>query len=204
MTARVGGGSGESRKGAAGPVSRSVSQSEFALRFFAVAGVALSCSGLLAAAVIRLAPPSAAPASLQFPPTFAASTAALFCGSWWLARALHFVRRERQPAFRRSLVGALVAGTAFVGLQTAALNWMLRRQAPEDVQTGVTAFVAVASALHGMHFLVALLCLAFVTVRAFADRYDHEYYWGVTVCGWFWHALGVAWIAVLGVMLIAR
>jgi heme/copper-type cytochrome/quinol oxidase subunit 3 len=58
--------------------------------------------------------------------------------------------------------------------------------------------------LHGMHFVVALLFLCHITVQAMADRYDHEYYWGVTVCAWFWHALGVAWVAILFVMLIAQ
>ncbi|MFO1093983.1 MAG: hypothetical protein U0992_11835 [Planctomycetaceae bacterium] len=36
-----------------------------------------------------------------------------------------------------------------------------------------------------------------MTARAHAERYDHEYYWGVSVCAWFWHALGIAWLFVL-------
>ena len=68
-----------------------------------------------------------------------------------------------------------------------------------------TPFVAIVmlAALHGMHFVVAVLFLSYVTVRALADRYDHEYYWGVSVAAWFWHALGVVWIGILAVFAIA-
>jgi cytochrome c oxidase subunit III len=47
------------------------------------------------------------------------------------------------------------------------------------------------------------LFLVFVTVQGFADRYDHEYYWGVLVCACFWHALGIVWLAILFVLVIA-
>ena len=62
----------------------------------------------------------------------------------------------------------------------------------------------VIAALHGMHFVIALLFLSYVTVQAFADRYDHEYFFGVTVCSWFWHLLAVVWCAILVVMMIVR
>jgi heme/copper-type cytochrome/quinol oxidase subunit 3 len=133
---------------------------------------------------------------------FIASTAAVLWGSVCLSRALSAVRRERQAEFRRQLLWALCAGGLFVALQMAALNWLMRRQAPAEVQTGETAFVAVMAALHALHFVVALLCLVFVAVQAFADRYDHEYFWGVLVCAWFWHALTLVWLAVLAVVAI--
>ena len=98
----------------------------------------------------------------------------------------------------------LTAGTMFVGVQTFALATLIRQQPPSDVETGAAAFAAVFATLHGIHFVVALLFLCYVTVQALADRYDHEYYWGVTVCAYFWHALGIAWVAILFVMLTAR
>ena len=52
-------------------------------------------------------------------------------------------------------------------------------------------------------FVVATLFLSLVAVRTFADRYDHEYYWGVSVVAWFWHALGIVWLAILAVFAIA-
>ncbi len=178
-------------------------RSDFALRFFAVSAGLLLAALALSSALLTLAPADDRRGPTQFPPAFAASTLLLFCGSAALSRAVTFVRREKQRPFRRSLMGALLCGTLFVGIQTFALSQLIRQQPAEEVPTGAGAFVAVVAALHAMHFVVALLCLVFVTVQALADRYDHEYYWGVTVCAWFWHALGVIWCAVLAAMAIA-
>jgi cytochrome c oxidase subunit 3 len=179
------------------------SQSRLALQFFAVSAFALIAAGALAAGLVRLWPSTSFPRA-TFSPVFALSTAALLTGSACLSQAVAAVKRERQPRFRRMLALALCSGTLFVATQTTALNWLVRRQDPEDVQTGAATFVAVLASLHGLHFLVALLCLSFVTVQAFADRYDHEYYWGVSVCAWFWHVLGIIWLVVLAVMAIVR
>ncbi len=52
--------------------------------------------------------------------------------------------------------------------------------------------------LHGLHVTVAMMVLSYVTLRALNDRYDLEYSFGVSVCTWFWHILGVVWIFILG------
>ena len=67
----------------------------------------------------------------------------------------------------------------------------------------MTPFVLMLAALHALHLSVALLFLAFVGTRAGADRYDHEYHWGVRFCAWFWHALGIAWLLILAIFAIA-
>ena len=163
----------------------------------------LTLAGLLAALLLRMFPIPANRPPTQFPAAFLVSTVLLLVGSISLARARGFVRRERQRPFRRHLLFALAAGTLFVSTQTYALTSLIRQQPPEEAAVGAGAFVAVMAALHGMHFVVALMFLVFITVNAFADRYDHEYYWGVTVCAWFWHILGIVWLAVLAVIVIA-
>ena len=183
--------------------STATRRSDFALRFFALSAALLLVALSLSSLLLKLSPTDNRREPTQFPLAFAASTVLLCCGSAALARAVGFVKRERQRPFRRSLMWALLAGTLFVGFQTFALSQLIHQQPAEEVPTGVGAFVAVVAALHAMHFVVALLCLVYVTVQAFADRYDHEYYWGVIVCTWFWHALGIIWCAILAVMAIA-
>jgi cytochrome c oxidase subunit III len=180
------------------------SRSEFAVRFAVVSAVLLALACALCLLLLRVFPPLPTKSPTQFSPAFAVSTLLLAVGSVSLWRAHGLVRRERQAPFRRNLITALAAGTAFVGTQSYALTCLIRQQPPDEAATGAGAFVAVIAALHAMHFVVALLCLVFITVWAFADRYDHEYYWGVTVCTWFWHILGIVWVVVLGVMAIAR
>ena len=64
--------------------------------------------------------------------------------------------------------------------------------------------VFVAVALHALHGIAALLWLVYATLRGFAGDYDHEYRFGLTACGWCWHALGVVWIAILFTFATAR
>uniref|UniRef100_A0A7C4LME4 Heme-copper oxidase subunit III family profile domain-containing protein n=1 Tax=Schlesneria paludicola TaxID=360056 RepID=A0A7C4LME4_9PLAN len=183
-------------------VSRSSSESRQAVQFFGVALASFTAALGLGWGLATVCPPSSFPRAV-FPPIFALSTVVLGLGSLALSRAVEAVRGERQQLFRRRLRWALYAGILFVGAQFSGLRWLIARQAPEEAATGVGPFVAVVASLHAVHFIVALLFLAFVLVRAAAGRYDHEYYWGVTVCAWFWHVLGVAWLVVLGVMALA-
>lgn len=179
-----------------------VSRPAFARRFLGLSLGVLVVVALLAGALSAWFPPVREPGQ-RFPPLFGASTVALWLGSWTLSRAVESVRRERQVAFRRFLLWSLCWGTLFVALQCVALQWLLRTQIPDEVQTGDRAFVGVAATLHALHFLVAILFLIFILLQAHLERYDHEYFWGVWVCAWFWHLLGVAWLVVLGVIAVS-
>ena len=179
-------------------------RSLYAVRFFLLAVFLLVVTLGLSLALLWLIPPISTGPSNQFSPAFGISTCLLFMGSGCLFRAIESVRRERQYSFRRWLVLALTSGTLFVAVQTYALTSLIRRHSVNDASTDAAAFVAVITVLHAMHFTIALLFLSHITIQAFSDRYDHEYYWGVTICAWFWHALGIVWVAILVVMLIAR
>jgi heme/copper-type cytochrome/quinol oxidase subunit 3 len=171
--------------------------------FFAALGV-LTGAGALAWLLMRLFGRPAITGELWFPPAFAVSSLLLLAGSVSLQRAVRFVQRERQGQFRAWLLVGLATGTAFMGVQTWGL-WSLfpaEREAGE-ASLGVTPFVLMLALLHGLHFFVAVLFLTFVATRAFADRYDHEYHWGVTCAAYFWHALGAAWLLILAIFAIA-
>ncbi|MDB5347966.1 MAG: cytochrome o ubiquinol oxidase subunit [Schlesneria sp.] len=176
------------------------SHSEFAVRFAVVSALLLLLAIAIGTALLKLLPIAPSLPPNHFPRAFIISTILLLIGSWSLSRACAFVRRERQVPFRRHLLISLAAGTLFVAMQTYALTSLIRQQRPEDISTAAAPYVAVMVALHAMHFVVALMFLVFVTVQAFADRYDHEYYFGVTICTWFWHALGIVWLVVMAVI----
>lgn len=174
-----------------------------ALRFIFVSAAISAAAGALALALTRFVPFHAEPGQVVFPPAFWGTTVLLGLGSACLQNAVYSVRRERQKPFRRSLLGALVCGTLFVGMQSYGLGCLVRNQVPDDAQTGANAFITMLGALHAMHFALALMFLVWVTLSALADRYDHEYSWGVTVCAWFWHGLGVVWVLILVIFSIA-
>lgn len=176
-------------------------ESGFALRFIFASLAVFGLAGGLAYALIHFGNTATARSQI-LPPAFWLTSALLATGSVALYSASNYVRIEKQRPFRRCLLVALAAGTLFVGFQSYGLACLLSRQNPADVATGVNAFIFVFATLHGLHFALALWFLVFVTLRAFADAYDHEYSWGVTVCGWFWHFLGAVWLCILAVFLI--
>jgi cytochrome c oxidase subunit 3 len=166
--------------------------------FIVVAGVSLAW---LLISMFGLPEPTV---RLTFPPALAVSTAFLFGGSAALERAAYWVKRERQARFRRWLRAALGLGILFIGVQLYGLLAVIpKERSPAEASLGIKPFVMVFAGLHVMHFFVATLCVACVTARTIADRYDHEYHWGVTFCAWFWHALGLAWLAILVIFAVA-
>jgi len=159
-------------------------------------------TALLLGAVFGRQPPAD---RLRLPWAFLLSTVLLGVGSWQLELARMHVRREKQVEFRRSLLQALISAMAFVSVQGYGL-WAIDKggNSPEEAQLGVHGFVIMFTVLHAMHFLVAQSILLWVTLSAFADRYDHEYSWGVTFAAGFWHILGVVWVCILFVFTTAN
>ena len=177
-------------------------QSQLALRFFCVSALVFTVGALVGFALVRFAgePFGSAPA---YPWAFAVSTSLLLTGSVLLQRGISLVRRERQLGFQKALIAAVVVGMLFIGVQSYALWSLYGHQDPGEVQTGSAAFVFVFTGMHGVHFTIALLFLVFVMLRARAQRYDHEYHWGVIVATTFWHLLGAAWLAILMAIVIS-
>lgn len=172
--------------------------SRTALTFFFLTLLILCAAGGVAWSLIHVLGRSEHGFQLEFPPAFAVSTALLGLGSFALHRSLRAVQRERQRIFRRWLGLALLSGGLFMAFQCYGLWSILpAERSPSAVSLGVSAPVWMLIALHGLHFFVAVLFVCFVLARALADRYDHEYYWGVSVCAWFWHGLGIAWLGIL-------
>ena len=178
------------------------SRSLLARRFFVLSSGLLTAAVLIAMTGIRWL--SRAPLDQSVMPIpFWISTPFLLAGSVTLQRAAWLVRVQQLESFRRWLILSLIAGTLFVGVQICGLWRLSQNQTrpgeslPESAETGANAFVAMAAGMHGVHFVIALLFVAWITVNAFANRYDHEYSGGVTFCAWFWHTLGIAWLAIL-------
>lgn len=178
------------------------SSSNLALCFFFLSVIVLAASGFGTWALVSASRFEPTVTDFMFPPAFAVSTMLLAAGSWTLHRANSFVRIERQIAFRRNLWSALAAGTMFVSVQSYGL-WCLLSQKQAAATLGLHDGAFAFTLMHGVHFLVALLFVVFVLLRALADRYDHEYFWGVTFCTWFWHALGIAWLVIMAAFLVA-
>lgn len=179
-------------------------QSSLAPRFF-LATVGQACVCILLSVGLAQALGAPPPTKrLSLPGAFQVATLFLFLGSWFLHKAHGWVRLEKQKEFRRSLLLGLGSAVLFVSTQTYGLWGFVKGTVDyHDPQLNSHGFVFMFTALHAMHFVVAQSVLLWVTMAAFRDRYDHEYYLGVTFASWFWHVLGVAWLAILWVFTIA-
>lgn len=175
-----------------------------ARRFFLASVLQAQIAILIAAFLVIVADVPSPGARVTLPVAFQFGTLLLALGSWFLHRAVQFVRMERQVPFRRSLLAALTCAVLFVGVQSFGI-WSLTLMAKgtDNPQVNVHGFVFMFTALHALHFIVAQSVLLWVTLSAFADRYDHEYNWGVQFAAWCWHGLGIVWIAILCVFAIA-
>jgi heme/copper-type cytochrome/quinol oxidase subunit 3 len=187
-------------------LGHSLPESQFALRFFGLAAGMFCVAGLTLFLLTRFVAPPHAPGQFVIPAAFGFSTLCLILCSVSQAFGLAAVRRERQVRFRRDMLLALAFGTAFVGVQVFGMWCIVQNlrshQNAGEAQLGATSLVMGAAAMHALHVIVAMLVLAYVTLRGLDDRYDHEYSFGVAVCAWFWHVLGILWVFILGAYLI--
>jgi heme/copper-type cytochrome/quinol oxidase subunit 3 len=178
------------------------------VRFLLLASGLVAAGGWLAWLLLLAWPATDAVESndrVRLPAAFHFSTAILIVVSVALHNAWSAVRVERQPQFRRWLRIAATAAVLFIGVQSFGLAGFVA-ELPRDAyrsSTGSGIFVFVFAVLHALHAGVATLCLGWVLAAASANRYDHEYCWGVTFCTFFWHVLGGVWLCILATFAIS-
>jgi len=152
--------------------------------------------------VVRLrAPEWPPPGSPSLPAGMWTSTAVLIVLSLLMVLAERALERGRQETATRMLTASLVLAIAFLGSQVA--NWM--RLAGNDVMPHQSLFVFgfyILTFLHAAHVVGGLVPLILVALRARAGKYSNGESEGVHLVAMYWHFLVVAWIAVLGVLLV--
>ncbi|MEM7811572.1 MAG: hypothetical protein AAF532_08865 [Planctomycetota bacterium] len=104
-------------------------RSEIGLWWFVVSLGFFFASGLLIVACVLPFLPR--PDDFEVPRLLYVSTAIAVAAGWLAGRAVTLVRRERQTAFRRSLVGAMALGGVFCVVQGWALGEVLAEHLPK-------------------------------------------------------------------------
>lgn len=178
---------------------------ELATYVFILSLAVFFTSSLIAFLVIRLTGNRlAASVPIQLPWSIWISTAALLLTSFSLSRSLAMVRRERQLPMRRWLVASSVLGLVFLVVQGFSLSEILNQHfVALESRMSLYGIVFFLIALHALHVLGGMLCLAVVTLRGFQYRYDHECYRGLKVCAIYWHFLDIVWVFMLAALYFA-
>ncbi len=142
---------------------------------------------------------------LSLPASFWVSTAFLIVASVCLQRGVWLVHRQRIVEFRRWLLVAMVAASAFVIAQLFGMNHLLQIHFTQlDGSTKVYGLSCTLAFVHALHVIGGMIYLGYVLIQAYRNRYDHERHWAVDNCAGYWHFLDVVWFAMLATFLITR
>jgi heme/copper-type cytochrome/quinol oxidase subunit 3 len=145
--------------------------------------------------ILRAAHPEAwaPPGEVLNVPITAGNTFLLICSSVTMVKAFAAVQDGDQRRLRLWLVATTLIGASFVGVQVYEY-WHLVEKGfgPSTGLYGSTFYTM--TGFHGFHVTMGVLCLLFVTTKAFRGGYSTSDYRGVEVVGLYWHFVDLVWI----------
>ena len=145
--------------------------------------------------ILRVAQPQAwaPPGQVLNVPITAVNTFLLICSSVTMVKAFAAAQDGNQRMLVRWLLATVVIGATFVGVQVYEYWHLIEKGfVPSEGLYGSTFYTM--TGFHGFHVTVGVLCMIFVTWRAFRGRYTAADHRGVEVIGLYWHFVDLVWI----------
>jgi heme/copper-type cytochrome/quinol oxidase subunit 3 len=134
----------------------------------------------------------------------AANTFMLICSSVTMVKAFASIEHGDQKKLQLYLLATVLLGAAFVGVQVyeylqlagegflPACGEHLAAVVPNCNLFASTFYTM--TGFHGTHVSIGVLCMIWVTVKAFRGSYTKESHSGVEVVGLYWHFVDLVWI----------
>jgi heme/copper-type cytochrome/quinol oxidase subunit 3 len=145
--------------------------------------------------ILRVAHPSAwkPPGVVLNIPVTATNTFLLICSSVTMVKAFASVQDGNLRGLRLWLVATVLIGATFVGIQVYEYTHLIEKGfVPSEGLYGSTFYTM--TGFHGFHVTVGVICMIYVTLRAFQGKYTPEDHRGVEVIGLYWHFVDLVWI----------
>jgi heme/copper-type cytochrome/quinol oxidase subunit 3 len=145
--------------------------------------------------ILRVAHPDAwaPPGKVLNVPITAGNTFLLICSSMTMVKAFAAAEDDDQRGLRLWLIATVLIGATFVGVQAYEYQHLIAKGfVPAEGLYGSTFYTM--TGFHGFHVTVGVICLAFVTWRAFRGKYSSRDHRGVEVVGLYWHFVDLVWI----------
>jgi heme/copper-type cytochrome/quinol oxidase subunit 3 len=132
------------------------------------------------------------------------NTFMLICSSVTMVKAFASIEQGNQKQLRLFLLATVLLGASFVSIQAFEYTKLahegflprcseeLAALVPNCRLFGSTFYTM--TGFHGTHVTIGVLCMIFVTVRAFRGKYTKENHGGVEVIGLYWHFVDLVWI----------
>ena len=145
--------------------------------------------------ILRAAHPEAwkPPGVVLAIPITAVNTFLLICSSVTMVKAFAAIQDGDQRMLRRWLVATVLIGAAFVGVQVYEYAHLIEKGfVPSEGLYGSTFYTM--TGFHGFHVTMGVICLLYVTLKAFRGKYTATDHRGVEVIGLYWHFVDLVWI----------
>jgi len=126
-------------------------------------------------------------------PVTAINTFLLICSSVTMVKAFAAAQLGRQKQLQWWLVATVIIGATFVGVQVFEYRELIGHGfLPSSSLFGSTFYTM--TGFHGFHVTMGVLCMIFVTWKAFKGKYTGGDHRGVEVIGLYWHFVDLVWI----------
>lgn len=132
------------------------------------------------------------------------NTFMLICSSVTMVKAFAAIEQGEEKNLRRFLLATVLLGAAFVSIQAVEYFALAREGFLPHCSAELAAVVPncdlfastfyAMTGFHGTHVTIGVLCMIWVTVKAFRGGYTKEDHGGVEVIGLYWHFVDLVWI----------
>jgi cytochrome c oxidase subunit 3 len=153
--------------------------------------------------ILRFAHPEAfaEPGVVLNVPLTALNTFILICSSVTMVKAFAAIQQGDQQGLKRWLLATAALGAVFLGIQAFEYTKLVQHGfVPNFANYGAEgqplygATFYTMTGFHGAHVTIGVLCLLFVSWRAFRGKYTAQSYGGVEIMGLYWHFVDLVWI----------
>jgi len=144
--------------------------------------------------------PWAQPGEILNVPLTGLNTFILICSSLTMVEALAAAERGDQRKLRLFLLGTLLLGMTFVGIQAFEYQklyfgeGLTFKSAPLGVNPLYGPTFYAQTGVHGSHVTAGVLAMAYTTRKAFKGGFTKEHHEAVELVGLYWHFVDVVWI----------
>jgi heme/copper-type cytochrome/quinol oxidase subunit 3 len=126
-------------------------------------------------------------------PVTAVNTFLLICSSVTMVKAFAAVQDGLQKQLRLWLVATCLIGATFVGVQVYEYQELIHKGFTPAANLFGTTFYTMTG-FHGFHVTMGVICMIWVTLKAFRGGYTTTDHRGVEVIGLYWHFVDLVWI----------
>jgi heme/copper-type cytochrome/quinol oxidase subunit 3 len=123
----------------------------------------------------------------------ALNTFILICSSVTMVKALASVRDGDIRKLKLFLSMTLLFGAIFLSIQAYEYRHLLHAGFNPHVSLFGSVFY-MTTGFHGFHVFCGVVCMAFVTGKAFLGKYTPAHHQGVETIGLYWHFVDLVWI----------